>query len=448
MTSICVNCGKPLPGNALFCPNCGSKAESALADEPVQPVYETPDITVYDAPTDHESQPLYSYSEDYRLNDDSTDESNMSETQTPSEETTGYRDTPVIIGEHVRENKAVKDYAHAKQSIPEPGPSVLITILKTALTVLLCIICFSLVISLVTLVVLRPENIPSVVGNSGVNQVLLDTGIMEEVVKGVNTSPEIDIVVDTDSLNDLLKRNNVSNEIGKVAEKYISAIAEGDFSYYLSSREIVSFLRAIAPDIEEELNYNLTKADYDLITELINEYADLKQYRVSTILDESGITTAVPYFVFSYRLLVVIAVIIALLIFDIILLYRKKLRSAFVSLGTLFAAAGIVIIAVSLFSGPLSGLFNRTAYYSYINLAAGVGKLLILPGTAVLVVGLLLIAVFFLIRKLRKSPSSNRTEKSVNGNGNRSWRLTGLITNVSVLLILAAFSLYSYQNIP
>ena len=50
---FCKNCGNQLPDGALFCGNCGTKAEAPAV--PVQPAYETPQQPAYEAP----QQPAY-----------------------------------------------------------------------------------------------------------------------------------------------------------------------------------------------------------------------------------------------------------------------------------------------------------------------------------------------------------------------------------------------------
>ena len=162
----------------------------------------------------------------------------------------------------------------------------------------------------------------------------------------------------------------------------------------------------------------------------------------------SDIDTAIPYFAFTYRSLIVIGALLVLLLFDILLLHRKKIRSAFLSIGILFTVTGLLLTSMSLFTGIFTGFFSRTGYYGYMKLAAGFISFFLYPGLIILGAGILLIAIYALINAVGRNRPPVEIPESTVKTGRKVWRITGLVTNVSVLLLIALFSAFSYITIP
>jgi len=70
------------------------------------------------------------------------------------------------------------------------------------------------------------------------------------------------IVIDADSIMEFVKRESVRAELGKIAEQFASAVENGDYSYYLKPKDIVTFLKSISEEIRDEFGIKLTNSDY------------------------------------------------------------------------------------------------------------------------------------------------------------------------------------------
>jgi hypothetical protein len=155
--------------------------------------------------------------------------------------------------------------------------------------------------------------------------------------------------------------------------------------------------------------------------------------------------TTAPYVLLSVYPLIILSLLGILIIFDIFLLHRKRIRAAFLLAGIPVALSGFSCFIAGLLLGPYSGLFRNSDYYGVIKIIAGITNLFLLPGLICLVIGVLSISVFVIIYK------KQATHLLTLDSGQpitKIWRIAGLIANASVLLICSAFSLLFILNIP
>jgi len=312
------------------------------------------------------------------------------------------------------------------------------------MSVVLGTLLFAFVLAFIALLAARPGSVSKVVEYADVTWALEETELGNRIIDGLNDSELIDGIIDIDTISEFLKRENVSAQVGKVAERYAMAIADGDYDYYLNPNEIVNFVKAVAPDILEEFGASLSDDDYEFIVDSVNERVDLGVYSIGKIIGDTSMDAAVPYMLLSIYPLVIIGLIGALIVFDIFLLHRKKVRAAFLSAGIPFALSGSVCSAAGLLFGPRSGLLDGSSPYGAMSFIVGVADMLLLPALVCLAISALMILVHIIARS--KQPQyvpkvSDRPSRHV-------WRITGLVANASALLVCFALALLFYQNIP
>jgi len=411
-------CGKPTSEDFTYCGSCGWLIEEPPAPEPLSPSGAEQDPAVdadreYDAP-----DPLFA-----------------SEAITVE-----FEPIPDSFLEPVQQS-GVK--THAQAAPPSPPSSPAATVVRIILSVLLGVLGFALILALVVLIIFRPGNIPEIVAGADVAWVLEETEIGDVVVEGLNQSDYIDIDIDIDDIRAFLERENVASEFGYMAEKYARAIAEGDFEYYLTSKEIIAFIKAISPDIKEEFGATLSSEDYDVIADSINDYVDLKDFRVETVLEQASVDVAVPHAFFSSNLLIIVALLFALSVFNIVLLNRKRIGNTLLITGIPITLSGLVFVTLCALLGPFSGFFSGSDAFGFIGLASGMTVFMLIPGFSLVALGALCITLFFVARKAR----AKRAPKASPRNSGNTWIVVGLTTNLSALAACFLLSLLFYLNL-
>jgi hypothetical protein len=355
-------------------------------------------------------------------------------------------DDAVTVGE-TRENTAVPGVDNKMpvnaDTVLSP-PSIPGKIAKAVLSVVLGVLLFLLLFIFVALTIVSPASIPQILATADISVILEEIGLLDDLIDGINSSRSVDIKVDIYSMKDFLERSNVSDELGKIAQRYATAITDGDFNYYLSEREIVGVLRTLSADIRDEFDYRLTSADFDSITDALYTEVNLRDYRIRNLLEDAGVDLTVPYVLLSMLTLIIVGILNALLIFNIFTLHRMKIHMAFLNIGIPIAVLGLKLTAAGVLIGFFSVLFSGSEIYDIVRVASGFAKVLVIPGLIVLLIGCLSFVAFFLIRKFRKKSSSKDLRKP----SSKVWRNIVLITNLAVIFtcfILAILLLMGLQ---
>jgi len=336
-------------------------------------------------------------------------------------------------------HSTTNSYAHAAAA---PPPSAAAAFGRVLLSVLLAIIGFAFILALIALIAVRPSNISKIVARADVAWLMEETDLGETIVTGLQGSDLIDADIDVDALIDFISRENVSEEIGRIAEGYARAIAEGDHDYYLTSRDIVNFIRAISPDINDEFGARLTNDDFSAISESLNEYVDLRDYRVGTVLDQSGVSFTLPSILLSIYPLVIVSILCSLVVFNLFILHRRKAGSSFMFIGVPLILSGLICIAAGSLLGPFSSFIRNNEIVGIIRLASGLSSLFIISGLVCLALGAISIVLFVLAAKARKK----REPKPPAKGSPVAWRMAGAMTNAVLLTICGVLSLLVFLS--
>jgi hypothetical protein len=330
------------------------------------------------------------------------------------------------------------------QPAPPPARSVAGTLARVVLSIVFGILGFAFICVFIILTVLRPGNFTAIIERMDVTWILEETGLGDEIIRGINESAGFDRTVDIFDIEEFLRRDAVSGEVGRVAERYVRAITEGDLGYHMTARDIASFVRAIAPDIRDQFDHRLTNEDFDMIVNTLEDHVDLREFRVGTLIEAAEIDVSLPFALFSIYPLIIIGILCALIIFDIFLLHRKRIRSAFLAAGIPIALAGLLFIAASLLFGAFPSLLGTGPLSEITRFTGGIAFLLLIRGLICFIAGILFIVVNIIINGVMKG----KPPKIHQAGGSKAWRLTGLITNSVLLIAAAVTTLLFHQNIP
>ena len=451
MAGLCVKCGNPVSEDFMFCGSCGAKVEKAPAQTP-----KTAAVPGQPAPQAFEQrtpQPPEQFPPSYSEQPVSQPPEQFS-SQTPEQLQPSHSEQHEASGDesYLPSDSITVDYEpvfdiQIKPATPAPPPppppSPTAAAARIALSVFLGVLCFAFILVIAALVTVRPANIPVIVAGADVTWVLEETNIGDIVVDGLNRSDLIKKEIDIYDIKELLKRENVAAEFGLVAEKYAKAIADGDFNFYMNSRDIVRFIKAIAPELYDELGIRLSDEDYDAIADSINNYVDLKSYSVVRVMEQQSVDVVVPHVVFSVYPLIIVSLLCALVIFNIILLHRKKVGNALLVTGIPLSVSGLVLVALGLVIGPFTGLIGNDIVYGVFMLASGMAALVLILGFSLLILGVAFIILFRMAGKAR----AKRQPKISAASGKNTWVVVGLTTNLCMLAACGILSLIFYLNI-
>ena len=339
-----------------------------------------------------------------------------------------------------------------REDVPRFSPSdkvysatpVSIPLSKVILSALLGIAILICVIALSVLVVVRPEKIGGALAKTDVSGVIDAMGLSDEIANNVDFGQFGVRRVDADSINSFLKRRNVRLEASKVLDGYIAAIMEGDFDYYLSSRDVVNFVKAISADIYDEFDITLTNDDYDEIANSLTRER-LREYSAGKLLAQTDVDFAAPYVLLSAYPLIIAVIICALLIADIFILLREKFELAFVFVGVPVAISGLIFIIAGLLMGPFTGTLGSGSLYGAAILAGGFSDATLVCGLVCLGVCIVCLAANIVLKNFLNNIRRGRNPA---GSASKIWFYTGLAVNVAAFMLCAIFAVLCLRNMP
>jgi hypothetical protein len=487
---FCINCGNRLRDGSSFCDNCGSRVQGDATTAPspdlcsatpdpspdtFDPHQQTPDPYLvapgpysttpdpyqqapdpYLAEPDQYSDtpdpfppaagsamPYYSgASHDGTTTEIIDSETDAAETDYPATPAFAASAPSIVTLEPVPERQA--------ELRTKSAPSAARALGRALLSILLGILAFAFAFAFVALTIVRPGNIPDMLEQTDITWILEESGLGESIIEGIIADTENEIEIDIHDIGEFLRRDAVSGELGRIAEGYIRAIAEGDLGYALTSRDIAGMLRAIAPDIQDQFGYRLTQDNLDSIIESLDEHLDLRELRVDNLLSTANLDSSVPFIVFSVYPLIITGILFALAIFNVFLLHRKKVRAAFLTVGVPVFVAGLIFVLAGFLLSALTGLFGGVAAQVLGIMTGGIAHLMLLHGLYCLAAGVLSLVVFSIIKSVKKR--RERIPSDICGDSARKsarvWRIAGLAANTALLLGCAAVALLFYLNIP
>ena len=333
--------------------------------------------------------------------------------------------------------------------VPAASPAVFPASLsapKVILLVFLSLLLFIFSTLMIALTVISPQNIVSAIPQVNVVQVIEQLDLTEDIEARLQNSKLSHIGIE--DFNDFLALPRVADEVEHIISEYMDAIVSGDLDFHLRTRDIIGTIEAVERDIEREFGYQITQRDYELITETLNDrdIIDLRDFSVAAIVDEAGIDPALPYLLLSSYPLLILIVLCFIVLLNMFLIHRRKLRTFFLNAGITVTVLGLIYIGVGLIFGRFSYLFNDNVMRTVTRAASGLTDTALITGIICFMAGVILITLYFVIKKVRNNPTSE--SHVIVADKSMAWNLTGLSVNIAALITCAVFAVLMIQNMP
>jgi|GEM_PF-3073455 len=423
----CTKCGKAVPDGFLFCTGCGSKIERSDENMNAAPVPQESGIV---AAPGAETVAEQAVSEETPV-------------IVPPQDTQPVpQDNPPVIHASVPSVQADTPQPNAPVIQPEGAVPVAVqenrpltvgAIGKMLLSILLSLLLLAMLSAVIGLVIVRPKNLVKAVTKADIAVIVEEMGLSEDFVDSINELARDRF--DVDDLESFLKRASVREEIGKVMERYFAALEKGDFDYYLTTKEIVSFLKAIAADVREEFDVRLTDVNYNYLLDTTDKN-DLKAYSLGNMFDDIDLALFVPGVAFSVYPLVIVCILSAMLVLNLLLLHRKKIRAAFLYIGIPTMLVGLSFMVMGSLFSPTIGILKSGVAYQVVKMVAGLLGTAFTLGLIFFAIGVALVALCIVIAMVRKNKYP-----PVTISGLRVWGYVGLGVNVAALISVIVVAL-------
>lgn len=389
---ICTQCGEPVSSDLAFCTNCGCMVDNASGT----------------AEVDHAN--------------------------TEQQDIVQIESTPIVKQSEV----SADDVKISSQFVERSAYSSIKKISLVSVSILFSIILLASIIIFFAFLMVRPKSIHTVITQTDIIGILDKSGLINEIIKNVYDIGYDINDIDIYSIEAFIDRVSVREELGKVVDRYILAIKEKDLNYHITSKEIIDFLKAIAPDIRDVFGYKLTSDDYSATIDSDIFSETLSQFKVGVLLDRANADIAIPYILFSLYPLIVAGILCVTLLFNIFLLNRKNISGAFLCIGIPITIAGLLLSVVGLLFGPLSGLLSGSELYSVAIISNGYAYLSVYTGLICLGFSIITFEAIYFTARMRKKQLS--AQSSSDAKPLRVWRNAGIIVNTSSLIVCSVLA--------
>jgi hypothetical protein len=430
-----------VPDGSVFCVHCGKKIEKM---PPADLIASFPDITEIDpAEQEPEPEPRQEAEPKQEPEPEPEPEEDIISYYTPA----GAQVNELAQTDEPPEEAEKPAKKPAKNLAPGTGtkPSFAKSFFKAIISVFLSLLLFTFVTVFTLFLSLRPEKIPEIIAQADIAALFEQLGLSERAAQEANLSLQLGKEIDEGDIGDLLERSAVQEEIAAAVGEYILAAAEGDYGYYPSNRDVVNFLEEVASDIRSEIDYELSDYDYEVIKALLVEYDTLSLFSIENLLTDNGVDFALPYVLLSFNVLLIAAVLCFLVVANIFLLHRNRVRNAFLNAGIPLLLCGILFVMLSFVLEIVSGVFAGNVSLVISCLSASLASALFLPGLVCGAVGIAFLLVFAIISIVKKLLKSQRQSEIKN---RAAWRLVGLAVNLVGLVVCGVLFFVCLQNAP
>jgi len=282
--------------------------------------------------------------------------------------------------------------------------------INNLLSAVLCLFMFIFSFVFITALILRVENTAIIIRNIDITGVLFDTEIAYYMESQLNGLPFNNSYITLNEIENFIKSDAVSNEIGKVAGKYTSALSAGDFDYHITTGEVFELSKNLAPELYELFDHRMTEEDYGHFVRTLDDILDFRGLSINGLLEDFGINAAIPYLLLSPFLVWGTGIICILCLLLICLHHKSNIKSALIFAGIPVALSGLVYIAAGVITGFYPGLLSDSIN-RLLMLAGGFIILAVRYGIIFTTTGLLSVAAYFVVRYINRP--CRQTQKSV-----------------------------------
>lgn len=442
---FCENCGNKLQEGFMFCTNCGHKIAFSAPPFPSEMTEET--ISVSEPKVAETETKIRKEVEEKDGNGGLAKDPVTKTYQIPEIKEENHEikvenqavppaEEPIIntyetFEYHEEPNRSFEKTESLKATKKEKSP------MRVMVSVLLGVFLVAIGVFAVFIYTLRSSDFSGGLDAAQTEKFIRKTKLGEDIANWINYDKLSDFKLRADDIEELLTSDKMTDRVGAMLGKYADAIASGDYSYHPSAKEMISLVKALSPELEKSFEYRLDDYAYERISEHLNEADDLESYRVGTALRAFGLNYILVYMLFSDYFGLVLCVLAVLLIFDIFLVNRRRIRGGFLVTGVSLTLTGLSYLLISQLFGSVFNSDNLM-----IGMIADSKSALLLPMIFLTVAGLLGIGAYVLIGILHKNSPVKPLSKGKMG------EIVGLCVNAGLILLAGVLVTLCVLNVP
>jgi len=258
---------------------------------------------------------------------------------------------------------------------------------RILLSLLLGILTAAFIICLTILYVLRFENVINIAKKTDVTEIISNAGIYREIAQVSKELLMMSEDVDAAMIAEFINSGPVSNELHNIKNGYINAFIDNDFKYHLSVDDVVELVRKFTPEIQEHLDHTVTEEQLWELSVTLGDTVDMEELSVERMMDTANVDPVLLTALFSIYPLLITGVLIAICLFNIFFINRRKMPAAFCTSGLSILLPGIILFIAGYFipsllripggvPAALGGILSNPAHmitqYGLACIAAGV----------------------------------------------------------------------------
>jgi hypothetical protein len=430
---FCTNCGKRLEPGALFCGDCGTRAERPEAED-FSDGEHTAELD-YDLETPAEPA---NPEPDYTLRSEASAVPQDEAFAAPQRET-----FTAPWGEMFAETRGEAGRAYAELSRRDEygGKGVAGEIARTAASILLCAVLAVFLLAGGAAFFVRSAvlSAPDAIGDAGTSAPAGGAGLADAIFEALDDSFVKTYDVSKKSIEKLLRSKSVKRSVSELASDYIQAIKAGNLSYHITEKKILEMLDDNASAIESALGFSISGGEDAFLDRYHIDAEALGEYSVGALLLETQIPLWLPTLLLSPFPVLIAALLCALIAFDVFIINAKRTRRAFLLIGS---TAGVMGMAFSALAALVGIIFEKTGR-GYIQDLPGFDmrlKLLYM-GVTLLGAGIACVLAYIIIRRVRK-------ERPAAGGLSFVAKIVAGGVNALLLLAIAGMCFFGRMIIP
>ena len=220
----------------------------------------------------------------------------------------------------------------------------------------------------------------------------------------INGLPFNNTTVSYEDIEMFIRSDAVSGEIGGVLDGYIRAFAAGNPDHHITAAEVADISKNIRPELNELFDQQMTDEDIEYLSMILDDIVDFRAMSVSGLMEDLDVVLPVPQFLISTGLLWVLGLIITGLLAGIVFLRRSNLPDGFLTAGIPVALSGLIIFTSGIWLDASLDLLSTNVHHLAIHLE-GPAVLMSRYGFIFAAAGIIIIVVSIMIKRF--SPASN-----------------------------------------
>lgn len=215
-----------------------------------------------------------------------------------------------------------------------PANSFISTLLGFLMFVLVCVF--------ILLLAIRTVDTARLIQNTDIAGVLQEEGMSNLIVDQINRLPFVETVVDINDVDEFIRNETVSQEIGRVLENYLEAFAEGDLDHHITQNEVMYIVRSLEPELSDMLNFEMTDADYEYLSSVLDAVLDFSEFSIGNIADQTNVNLAIPQIAISGNLIIIVGILCVAILLLMVLHHRRSPSDVFKSAGVPIMFSGVM----------------------------------------------------------------------------------------------------------